>query len=559
MAALSPVLPSWNNHRRANIRNLVEEGWLPSSAEERDAWMAGCSDVKYEMSLWIQDHLFLVAMPLEETDSGICPPSFVMEAHGVKDTTAAASEAKPLKMQKNLYLVSHTNDIQFLKDENKLFLGTRSYGDIALAFDASDEMDSADANLHDIVQNNCGIFVLNMAKQLDLPRGIREAKFITKELSNTPKVPSLLATSKTRDLLSDPLQTDPYDEAHDLNVARLVNHYMFTKKDEIDDAIEGPTRRLHPVNGAPLDPKLQNWVEINFEKTKREGIESFPAVQQRWNKRNNERRLAEKLATRKLARSQDFSAQKKQDDALCNTSLRKGTQKEERELKKKKKKKKSKDSSEDGSKDGSKDGDDIGGEDDFEDSCLACGLAEAPFGPVSLMPCQQLQNGFGQRPEAWDWEGLPADKTRCLCTVEEGAGPGLIFDEAGLYEIFQLILCPPDTRLNIEVTSGDILDSVIIQDVSCYGSLEDITACTNPGGSVYSSDLDLQNGDERFFWDMGGQSEVGASMAVSCPDLVCPINLPCEFADRVFFDIIDDEDFDELIPCENANGNIEYI
>ena len=77
--------------------------------------------------------------------------------------------------------------------------------------------------------------------------------------------------------------------------------------------------------------------------------------------------------------------------------------------------------------------------------------------------------------------------------------------------------------LNVSITESINLSSVLITEVECWGSLSNITAYS-PSGALYTTDYDVRNGDERFFWDFGVES-VGAFFEANCYDIVCPINV----------------------------------
>jgi hypothetical protein len=86
----------------------------------------------------------------------------------------------------------------------------------------------------------------------------------------------------------------------------------------------------------------------------------------------------------------------------------------------------------------------------------------------------------------------------------------------------QALVCPGGALLNVSITEAKNIDSVLIQEVECWGSLTNVTA-HSPSGVLYTTDYDVRNGDERFLWDFGVEA-VGAYFQATCLDLVCPLD-----------------------------------
>ena len=86
----------------------------------------------------------------------------------------------------------------------------------------------------------------------------------------------------------------------------------------------------------------------------------------------------------------------------------------------------------------------------------------------------------------------------------------------------QALVCPGGALLNVSITEAKNIDSILIQEVNCWGSLTNITA-HSPSGALYTTDYDVSNGDERFLWDFGIEA-VGAYFQATCLDLVCPLD-----------------------------------
>lgn len=133
-----------------------------------------------------------------------------------------------------------------------------------------------------------------------------------------------------------------------------------------------------------------------------------------------------------------------------------------------------------------------------------------------------------------DWELLVGDAV-CTCTIDSDAGPGITFGSAGTHLMTQDIICPGDSKLEIEITNSQVVEKIVIKEANCLGSLTDITA-VSPSGSLYTTDLGLVNGDERFMWDFEDGEQVGTYLTVGCLDLNCPTNLPRERLSEVYED-----------------------
>jgi hypothetical protein len=86
----------------------------------------------------------------------------------------------------------------------------------------------------------------------------------------------------------------------------------------------------------------------------------------------------------------------------------------------------------------------------------------------------------------------------------------------------QTLVCPGGALLNVSITEAQNIDSILIQEVECWGRLTNVTA-HSPSGVLYTTDYDVRNGDERFLWDFGVEA-VGAYFQATCLDLVCPLD-----------------------------------
>lgn len=205
-----------------NRRRLTEVDWVENEVGD-------CGPIPYDVSLWVLEHLFLVNFPKNTTSD--CP-IFVMEAHGTK----SASDDSNITVQKNVWLVDDPEDIVRLKQVETLFLAEKSYFEIFEAFKSASttNVPSCDSSLlDDIIQQNCGLFLLDMARLLGLPTGAREASFIAKHLSTTPKIANLIRKSRSLTLLEKQpkdsfeliLSNADDNPDHEL-VSRLVGRYM---------------------------------------------------------------------------------------------------------------------------------------------------------------------------------------------------------------------------------------------------------------------------------------------------------------------------------------------
>ena len=131
-----------------------------------------CGDTDYGAFLFVDEHIYAVAFPGSDAQAAGCP---MLVAHAVFESEHRAGNKELLQW----------NDVTvgeylFPQDES-LSMGTFKLSELWRAYHDADVNASGYA-VYDIVTNNCGAFVVNLASELDMPIDTRVTTFVVRRL-----------------------------------------------------------------------------------------------------------------------------------------------------------------------------------------------------------------------------------------------------------------------------------------------------------------------------------------------------------------------------------------
>jgi hypothetical protein len=487
-----------------------------------------CRDATYSLGVYVDHHVYLLAVPdLDESDQENCPSIVFHDNFNLDENDASSTkEAAVLKSTRSFAL----------KEESLQIKEHVSLGNILEAFDAISV--SSDLVSYDFVKQNCATFALHMMVALSIEPGHEHAQFV---INNLHDKEGLIEMAKSSPHLADVLsRMDISDETDMVELLTTIAEFYVTdhrKNGGKSDADSKSSRRRLEQVSAMMQEEVQR-VRKDFEENEDYYLAKLDDRANLVNHGNtvefpggnfhrrviptadHSRRLPKKK--KREGRRGDkgsIGKGKKQDDAgvtancelevpplgsVYNFAVRINTSGSDTDTEKGHRKGRRLNM-----KIGCSDGDVVGEpiqkswfnpfETNFEEPTLFC-------------PCENDPN----EPAGIQWVGPGPNNNGDFCFL-------------------QAVVCPGDQRVVADIVSDDPnLLQIVIGGVDCLGSLVDIEA-SSPSGNLYTSDLDGSRGDERFVWNFNGATD-GAFFKAGCHDVVCPTTLP----DEDFVDVYGD-------------------
>lgn len=134
------------------------------------AYAQKCGAYEYEGSVYVNTHIYAVASPMKKAVDAGCP--FVV-AHAI------FRRGNPTT--KEMIIWKDKDEGESFFKEGSLSMGTFQFSEIARAYEAASP-NAAGFDAYDIMGNNCGTFVINLALELGVRINAQTISFVTHRL-----------------------------------------------------------------------------------------------------------------------------------------------------------------------------------------------------------------------------------------------------------------------------------------------------------------------------------------------------------------------------------------
>ena len=161
-------------------RNLISKYSVAVEKDHPDyrAIASSCGDFEYEGALYVDKHLYGVAIPQADAAYAGCP-FIVTHANFVDDDSAAEKEM--------LFFDTKKVGQRFFGEEGTYVIGKYKLSELLRAFEKADP---AVAGVYDVLTNSCANYMIELAQGLDAKIDSQVTAFIAKRLleSNSKEI-----------------------------------------------------------------------------------------------------------------------------------------------------------------------------------------------------------------------------------------------------------------------------------------------------------------------------------------------------------------------------------